>query len=154
MGLPLDFLQDELERQIEHPIESLNPALEDPLFQMQSILETRMENTIQYNPTTTRVLPGMDYPKEPEPIRGVRPPDPPVPQEPYSRYEPFAYPLYRFHGSRSGARRSEEGEWCFDRERYIRREEDCEQGCSHWDSERMECVYFEDWERDHSPQED
>jgi hypothetical protein len=59
---------------------------------------------------------------------------------------------YQVRGSRSGVRRSEEGDWCFDRQERITRE-DCEAGCSHWDSESMECKYFEDWERDHPPEE-
>jgi hypothetical protein len=52
-------------------------------------------------------------------------------------------------GSRSGARASEEGIWCFDLERHVQRETDCEAGCSHWDSESKECNYFEDREREH-----
>jgi len=138
MGLPLDFLQDELERQIEHPIESLNPALEDPLFQMQSILETRMENTIQYSPTTTRVLPGMDYPKEPEPIRGVRPPDPPAMEQ--SRVGLYQLPVYGtgIRSSHAGIRNPERV--------FCEREQDYVDAalctdCSEWVVSEGECSY-------------
>jgi hypothetical protein len=155
---PLD-LMDQLEGQIEDRITPLEAQFQDPIAQISSMLELGTENShIQRH---VMAEPFIDLSRTPVQRTEWSPRYPErsellLAEEPSGRYDHLPpLSIHKFHGNHSGARSSEKREWCFYKEEYISsREEDCEQGCSHWDSERMECVYFEDWEREHSPQED
>jgi hypothetical protein len=140
---PPDLI-DELERQIESPLELANPALEDPLSQMQSILETQIENTIQYRPATARVLPGMGSPEETEPIGGVRPPDPPAVE--YSHMGAYQPPVYGtgIRSSHAGIRNPERV-FCEHEQDYV--DAALCADCSEWNVSEGECSYvLKRWE--------
>ena len=111
-----------------------------------SMLESEIEGTEIAGPTPLPEIPSIDPLKPGGYVRR----DTSLTEQGNTDFYPGLYDRVRYQarGSRSGIRRSEEGEFCFDRQERITRE-DCEAGCSHWDSESMECKYFEDWEREH-----
>jgi|GEM_PF-5264940 len=136
---PPDFLMDELEREMETQFELSNPALESPTDRMLSALEGQIEDSVVIPNPAPKAFPETTYPEEAEPIKGVRPSDPPAVE--YDRAGFYQPPLPGFRHIRSSHAviKNPQTTFCEQEQDYVDVSR-CPE-CSEWVQSEGECSY-------------
>lgn len=138
-----DSIESEFER-LNNPNPLLVSPFEDSLERKLSRVEIGIEteglvDEIAGNKVLPLCLPGIHL-EEPEPVRGMRSPDPRKPEDSWRGVYQPPLPGFGRIGGKAGTRRGSEDVYCF-REHEYKKEAACKE-CEHW--EDSHCTYSEE----------